>query len=35
MMGYLSVDGARLKLGNWFFEHWLRRVSAGRAEQRP
>ena len=27
MMGYLAPDGARLRVGNWFFERWLRRAS--------
>ncbi len=28
MMGYLSRDGASCRIGNWFFERWLRRVAA-------
>jgi DNA-binding IclR family transcriptional regulator len=35
-MGYLAMDGARYRLGNWFFERWLKRVVAARAsEVRP
>jgi hypothetical protein len=35
-MGYLVADGPRYRLGNWFFERWLKRVAAGRAsEVRP
>jgi len=29
-MGYLVADGARYRLGNWFFERWLKRVVASR-----
>jgi hypothetical protein len=28
MMGYLSADNGSYRLGNWFFERWLRRVTA-------
>lgn len=36
MMGYLAGDASRYRIGNWFFERWLRRVVAGRAnEARP
>lgn len=34
MMGYLSEQGERYRIGNWFFERWLRRVSAA-SEPRP
>jgi len=35
-MGYLTADGARYRLGNWFFERWLKRVVAARTgEVRP
>ncbi len=27
-MGYLAGDGAGYRIGNWFFERWLRRASA-------
>ena len=33
MMGYLSLGDGRYRIGNWFFERWLRRVVA--AEARP
>jgi hypothetical protein len=33
MMGYLSLTDGRYRIGNWFFERWLRRVAA--AEPRP
>ncbi len=33
MMGYLSLENGRFRIGNWFFERWLRRVAA--AEPRP
>ncbi len=33
MMGYLAPDGSRLRVGNWFFERWLRRVDAGRPRE--
>ena len=32
MMGYLSVEDGTFRVGNWFFERWLRRVSAGRPD---
>jgi hypothetical protein len=32
MMGYLSLADGRYRIGNWFFERWLRRVAA---EPRP
>jgi len=37
MMGYLSLDGDRYRLGNWFFDRWLRRVTAAAraGEARP
>ena len=37
MMGYLTAEKRRATAsGNWFFERWLRRVSAARAsEARP
>ena len=36
MMGYLAGDRGGYRLGNWFFERWLRRVEASRAnEARP
>jgi hypothetical protein len=28
MMGYLAVEDSGLRVGNWFFERWLRRVSS-------
>jgi hypothetical protein len=34
MMGYLTSDGARYRVGNWFFERWLRRTVAARADAR-
>ncbi len=33
MMGYLSLEEGSYRIGNWFFERWLRRVVA--AEPRP
>jgi len=33
MMGYLSEQGGRYRIGNWFFDRWLRRASA--EEARP
>ncbi len=30
MMGYLAVESGRYRVGNWFFERWLRRVGAER-----
>jgi hypothetical protein len=35
MMGYLVAADGRQRLSNWFFERWLRRALAGRAEARP
>lgn len=32
MMGYLSLDAGRYRLGNWFFDRWLRRVVSERSE---
>jgi hypothetical protein len=32
MMGYLAGDGHGYRLGNWFFERWLKRVEASRAD---
>ena len=32
MMGYLAADDGGFRVGNWFFERWLRRVSAGRPD---
>jgi hypothetical protein len=29
-MGYLTPEGGRHRLGNWFFERWLKRVVASR-----
>jgi len=35
-LGYLSPENGEYRLGNWFFERWLRRVSAARtSEARP
>jgi len=34
MMGYLTLEGGRFRLGNWFFERWLRRVGTA-SEARP
>jgi AAA domain-containing protein len=31
MLGYLARDGGDYRLGNWFFERWLRRVTTARA----
>ncbi len=31
MLGYLAREGGDYRLGNWFFERWLRRVTAARA----
>jgi len=31
MMGYLVVDGEEYRLGNWFFERWLRRAISSQA----
>jgi hypothetical protein len=36
MLGYLAAEGREYRVGNWFFERWLRRVAAGRtSEPRP
>jgi hypothetical protein len=35
MMGYLSAENGAYRVGNWFFERWLRRVTAARGEARP
>jgi hypothetical protein len=37
LMGYLSLDKGRYRIGNWFFERWLKRVAADKApsEARP
>ena len=32
MMGYLAAEDGAYRVGNWFFERWLRRVSAGRPD---
>ena len=32
MMGYLAGDGHGYRLGNWFFERWLKRVDTTRAD---
>ncbi len=29
MMGYLTVEGGQYRIGNWFFDRWLRRVTTG------
>jgi DNA-binding IclR family transcriptional regulator len=35
-MGYVTSDGGRYRLGNWFFERWLKRVVGARtSEARP
>jgi len=35
-MGYIAGDGERYRIGNWFFDRWLRRVATARAsEARP
>ncbi len=34
MMGYLALEEGRYRVGNWFFDRWLRRVGAPR-EPRP
>jgi hypothetical protein len=33
MMGYLALEGARYRIGNSFFERWLRRAVTARADQ--
>jgi hypothetical protein len=36
MLGYLAGEGKEYRVGNWFFDRWLRRVAATRArEARP
>jgi hypothetical protein len=30
MMGYLAADSVQHRVGNWFFERWLKRVAAAR-----
>jgi hypothetical protein len=32
-MGYLAADGSEYRVGNWFFDRWLRRVGATRASE--
>ena len=32
MMGYLTTDGTRYRVGNWFFERWLRRTGGARGD---
>jgi hypothetical protein len=34
MMGYLTAEDGSYRIGNWFFERWLRRVTSG-ASARP
>jgi hypothetical protein len=34
MMGYLAPDGSSYRVGNWFFDRWLKRVAAA-DEVRP
>jgi hypothetical protein len=34
MMGYLTEEDGSFRLGNWFFERWLRRVSAAAGQAR-
>lgn len=34
-MGYLAQDGGAQRIGNWFFERWLRRALAARAGSAP
>lgn len=29
MMGYLTQDDGQFRIGNWFFDRWLKRVTAG------
>ncbi len=33
-MGYLTAENGSYRIGNWFFERWLRRVTAN-ATVRP
>jgi hypothetical protein len=35
MMGYLALEGERYRVGNWFFERWLKRVAAARPAATP
>jgi hypothetical protein len=35
MMGYLTEEEGAYRLGNWFFERWLRRVTADTGGRRP
>jgi hypothetical protein len=32
-MGYLAADGSEYRVGNWFFDRWLRRVGAARTSE--
>ena len=32
MMGYLAADGTHYRVGNWFFDRWLRRAEAPATE---
>jgi hypothetical protein len=32
MMGYLAAEDGGFRVGNWFFERWLRRVFSGRPD---
>jgi predicted transcriptional regulator len=34
MMGYLTAENGSYRIGNWFFERWLRRVTTS-AGARP
>ncbi len=34
-MGYLAADGGAYRIGNWFFERWLRRALAARVAAAP
>ena len=33
MLGYLARDGSAYRVGNWFFERWLKRVAAERRDE--
>jgi hypothetical protein len=35
MLGYLALDGNAFRVGNWFFERWLRGVGARAGAERP
>jgi hypothetical protein len=35
MMGYLTTEDGSYRIGNWFFERWLRRVVTASASARP